>query len=97
MHQDPLIERLVALLLTLFAAACAGVHNDPAINTPAPKAPPPARYNLVGYPPSFRAGFDAACDAARRHTGAAPDPARYAADVQYRRGWKDGVSICKLR
>jgi len=56
---------------------------------------PAARYNLAGYPPPFRDGFNAGCDAAKRKAAEAEDKARYTSDSQYRAGWKDGQSVCK--
>ena len=90
------IARLTLVAVVSIVGACAVTGNQTApgksgTNTGAP----PARYNLAGYPPTFRDGFNAACDAARRHASVTADPARYAADPQYRQGWKDGASICK--
>lgn len=77
---------------------CAGIPEQPAAGSAAAvPSPPHARYNLTGYPPAFRAGFDAGCEAARHPTGKVPAPGRSAADPQYRQGWKDGTSICKAR
>lgn len=56
---------------------------------------PAARYNLAGYPPPFRDGFNAGCEAAKRKLTEAEDKARFASDTQYRAGWKDGQSVCK--
>jgi hypothetical protein len=55
----------------------------------------PARYNLAGYPPPFRDGFNAGCEAIKRNVVAPEDKARYASDAQYKAGWKDGQSVCK--
>ncbi len=55
----------------------------------------PARYNLAGYPPPFRDGFNAGCEAAKHKQTEAEDKARFTSDAQYRAGWKDGQSVCK--
>jgi hypothetical protein len=55
----------------------------------------PARYNLAGYPPAFRDGFNAGCEAIKRNVATPADQARYASDAQYKAGWKDGQSVCK--
>lgn len=90
------ITRLAMAAVVFVVAACAGTLDQTAPGKSGTKAgAPPARYNLAGYPPAFRAGFNAACDAARRHVTVVADPTRYAADPQYRQGWKDGASICK--
>jgi len=78
---------------------CAGIAEQPATGSATATPPPPhARYNLAGYPPAFRAGFDAGCEAARHSAGKVPPPGRTTnSDPQYRQGWKDGASICKAR
>ena len=58
---------------------------------------PAAHYNLAGYPPPFREGFNAGCDAAKRKVTEAENKARLTSDSQYRAGWKDGQSVCKPR
>lgn len=79
-------------LVVLFAlGACALQPGTPGTE----RKPPPARYNLAGYPPAFRDGFDSGCDAAKHNVVAPVDTARYGADSQYRAGWKDGQSMCK--
>lgn len=74
------------------AALLAGCATNGGSGT-AQKAP--ARYNLAGYPPPFRDGFNAGCEAAKRKVTEAEDKARFASDSQYRAGWKDGQSVCK--
>ncbi len=89
------IARLTLVAVVSIVGACAGTGDKIAPGKPVTNANPPARYNLAGYPPAFRDGFNTACDAARRRTSVTADPARYAADTQYRQGWKDGASICR--
>lgn len=82
--------------LVVCALSCAALLAGCATNGgsgPAQKAP--ARYNLAGYPPPFRDGFNAGCEAAKRKVTEAEDKARFASDSQYRAGWKDGQSVCK--
>jgi len=79
-------------VVVLFAlGACALQPGTPDTG----RKPPPARYNLAGYPPAFRDGFDAGCDAAKHNVVSPADSARYGADPQYKAGWKDGQSLCK--
>ncbi len=79
------------LVLLLSLGACALQPGKPGTE----RKPPPARYNLAGYPPAFRDGFDAGCDAAKRNVVAPTNTSRYGIDPQYRAGWKDGQSLCK--
>lgn len=79
----------LALLLAL--GACALQPGS----TGTERKPPQARYNLAGYPPAFRDGFEAGCEAAKRNVMAPADTSRHASDPQYKAGWKDGQSICK--
>ena len=87
------------IAVACIVGACAGTGDKiDAVDARKPvknAGAPPARYNLAGYPPAFREGFNAACDAAKRRTGVTADPARYTTDPQYRQGWKDGASICR--
>lgn len=80
----------VCLALSLGLAACA---TQPGSSGNAQKAP--ARYNLAGYPPAFRDGFNAGCEAAKHNIGVPEDKARYGSDGQFKAGWKDGQSVCK--
>jgi hypothetical protein len=79
-------------LMVLFALGACALQPG---TTGTERKPPPARYNLAGYPPAFRDGFDAGCDAAKHNVGTPADNARYGTDPQYRAGWKDGQSLCK--
>lgn len=90
---DLFVAALCASVL-LGAGGCASRH---AASTPAPGSgqKAPARYNLSGYPPSFRDGFNAGCDAVKRGIATAEDKTRHASDLQYKAGWNDGQSICK--
>ena len=76
--------------MLLGLGACA---TQPGSTGTAQKAP--ARYNLAGYPPAFRDGFNAGCEAAKRNVAVPEDKTRYASDGQFKAGWKDGQSICK--
>lgn len=92
------IAPLIVWAAVIALGGCAGIAEQPAARSATAGPPPPhARFNLTGYPPAFRAGFDAGCEAARRQNGKAPAPGPSAADPQYRQGWKDGASICKAR
>lgn len=82
------VSALCTAVLVLSACATGG-------NSGTGQKAPAARYNLSGYPPPFRDGFNAGCDAAKRRLTEAEDKARYASDGQYRAGWKDGQSVCK--
>lgn len=72
---------------------------QPAPETPAQaserrgKAPRPA-YNLSGYPPAARDGYIDGCESAKKSAHAGKDEPRFAADAQYRMGWRDGFSLC---
>ncbi len=90
-----LASRFTVVAAACIIGACAGTGDKTASGKPVGNAGAPARYNLAGYPPAFRAGFNAACDAAKRHTTVIADRERYNADPQYRQGWKDGASICR--
>jgi len=83
---------LVVLAVCCSALVAGGCATSGGSGT-AQKAP--ARYNLAGYPPPFRDGFNAGCEAAKRKVTEAEDKARFASDAQYRAGWKDGQSVCK--
>ena len=96
--------------LLLIVAGCSGTApvapsqpgpTPASVGSPKPAAPPPSvagppgkKYNLGGYPPAFREGFLAACDARKRGVDQPPDATRFKADAQYRLGWKDGLSLC---
>jgi len=81
------IRKGLLAFVVAWVAACA---HQPAGD----KAEPPP-VNLSGYSPAFRAGFGDGCDTARGRTRKID--ARYAEEVQYRRGWDDGRAICARR
>jgi hypothetical protein len=78
----------LAMLLGLGACALQPVSTESA-----PRAP--VRYNLSGYPPAFKDGFNAGCEAVKHDVSAPRDSSRYASEPQYKAGWKDGQSVCK--
>lgn len=90
---------VVFVLAGLLAGLGACSTTPPGSSPGAPEAAqkPPARYNLAGYPPPFRDGFNAGCEAAKRNTTTPVDKARYGSDTQYKAGWKDGQSVCKAK
>jgi hypothetical protein len=79
-------------VLLLCIAACAQQQQRTPV--PATRTPDAHGFNLSGYPPAFREGFDAGCTAARRRQTKPVDPARLTNDPQYRLGWQDGQSMC---
>jgi hypothetical protein len=94
----PGTARTVMAVLLIGMGACAQ-QRERAPRSPAqPTRPPDTHgFNLSGYPPAFREGFDAGCTAARRGQTKPVDPQRQANDPQYRLGWQDGQSICRKR
>lgn len=77
--------------LVVLLVACAATPQEPL----RPGADKPqsvtSSINLSGFPPDFRRGFSAGCDAAR-----ANDPSRRPkGDGPYAVGWNDGFDYCK--
>ena len=60
--------------------------------TPARRAAPTTRYNLVGYPAAFKEGYADACANPRRR-----NEQRMKDDTDYSMGWQDGNSVCRRR
>ena len=78
--------RALALVAALLSA-CA--QQPPAVTADKPPV------NLSGYSPAFREGFGDGCETARGRSK--KNDARYAEEVQYRRGWDDASAICARR
>ena len=94
--------RLPALVVALFAAACATVPPAPPTAPETPKQATERRakaakptYNLTGYPPAVREGYIDGCESAKGTSYARKDASRMSGDPQYSMGWNDGYSICK--
>jgi hypothetical protein len=99
--------RLASVLLVAALAGCATVAPAPSTpaapaagttGAPAPKPyvePPPPPVNLQGFPPTYRLGFGDGCATARGTDQ--KDPARFAADGNYRTGWQDGLAQCRKK
>ena len=95
----------------LVVAACGSVPTYPTAPTvqqpipgkkpvrpsgPLPESAKP-KYNLTGYPPSTQQGYIDGCETAKNTSWAFKDLNRYDKDGQYRMGWDDGFSMCKLK
>lgn len=81
-----LLRGLVPLgLAALLITGCAHQKTD----APSERAP----VNLSGYSAAFREGFGDGCDTVRGSRKR--KEVRYTEDDQYRRGWDDGLAICK--
>lgn len=85
------------LALCILLVGCAEHRAGPSDReSPPTRASPPSRAaspNLAGFSPDFKAGYADGCASV-----SAPlrrDPARFAADDAYARGWRDGYSGCK--
>lgn len=63
---------------------------------PLPESAKP-KYNLTGYPVSTQQGYIDGCETAKNTNWAFKDLNRYEKDGQYRMGWDDGFSMCKLK
>lgn len=96
---------LLIIFATLAIAACSSV---PIVQQPIPGKKPvrPAgplpesakpKYNLTGYPVSTQQGYIDGCETAKNTKWAFKDLNRYDKDGQYRMGWDDGFSMCKLK
>lgn len=71
---------------------------DPVVQQRSPDSLPPSTrptYNLAGYPKAAQEGYIDGCETAKRSAYGFKDQKRYAADIQYRMGWDDGLSICR--
>jgi predicted small lipoprotein YifL len=78
----------VVPLLVLLAACGAQEPLRPGADKPQTVT---SSINLSGFPPDFRRGFSAGCDAAR-----ANDPSRRPkGDGPYAVGWNDGFDYCR--
>jgi hypothetical protein len=91
----------LAMLVAVALAGCATVAPDePAAKPTAPPLPrnvepPPPAVNLSGFPLPYRQGYADGCASA---TGAErKDGARFAADMNYRTGWQDGLALCRKK
>lgn len=98
----------VAVIAATLLGGCATIkHPEPAPMLPAPdpiaqqklpgSLPPSIRptYNLAGYPKAAQEGYIDGCETAKESVYGFKDKKRYVADVQYRMGWNDGLSICR--
>jgi hypothetical protein len=94
----------LALIVAVALAGCATVAPDgpdgPGATPTAPPLPrnvepPPPAVNLSGFPLPYRQGYADGCASA---TGAErKDGARFAADMNYRTGWQDGLALCRKK
>lgn len=97
---------VVAIAVILLGGCAMTKHPipDPALPAPDPVVqqrspgvlPPSTRpaYNLAGYPKAAQEGMS--MDAKQQKSAYGfKDKNRYAADMQYRMGWDDGLSICR--
>ena len=89
-----------SLALTILCAGCATTPSEapsaPAAPPAAPRAvPPPPPVNLQGFPLAYRQGFGDGCDTARGTER--KDANRLSSDGNYRVGWFDGMSQCKVK
>jgi hypothetical protein len=94
----------LALIVAVALAGCATVAPDgPGGSGATPTAPPlprnveppPPAVNLSGFPLPYRQGYADGCASA---TGAErKDGARFAADMNYRTGWQDGLALCRKK
>jgi len=72
----------IFLLLACLVSACA-------------PQPPPPKYNLTGFPPAFRDGYDDGCRSAKPGALKRRQETRFKNDAQYASGWRDGYDICR--
>jgi len=98
---------VVAIAVILLGGCAMTKHPipDPALPAPDPVVqqrspgvlPPSTRpaYNLAGYPKAAQEGYVDGCETAKKSAYGFKDKNRYAADMQYRMGWDDGLSICR--
>ena len=98
----------LALLIIFTTLAIAECSSVPTVQQPIPGKKPvrPAgplpesakpKYNLTGYPVSTQQGYIDGCETAKNTKWAFKDLNRYDKDGQYRMGWDDGFSMCKLK
>ena len=97
---------LFTIIVTLFVmTACTSIPTAqqpiPGKKPVRPAGPLPEsakpKYNLTGYPPSTQQGYIDGCETAKNTNWAFKDLNRYQKDEQYRMGWDDGFSMCKLK
>jgi hypothetical protein len=94
----------LALIVAVALAGCATVAPDgpsgPGATPTAPPLPrnvepPPPAVNLSGFPLPYRQGYADGCASA---AGAErKDGGRFAADMNYRTGWQDGLALCRKK
>ena len=85
-------SRRAALWSCAVALAIAGCATETPKQDSTPTRPAAPRYNLAGYPPAFKAGYADACATPRRR-----NEQRFKDDTDYRIGWQDGSSVCRVR
>jgi len=101
--------RTLAMIVALALAGCAtvapGGQDVPPADGAKPASgapplprnaePPPPAVNLSGFPLPYRQGYADGCASA---TGAErKDSTRFAADMNYRTGWQDGLALCRRK
>ncbi|MDR2710116.1 MAG: membrane lipoprotein lipid attachment site-containing protein [Burkholderiales bacterium] len=66
------------------------------VETPSAVEPPKPKYNLSGFPLTYRQGYDDGCNSAKDGAQGAErkDAQRFAHDANYRTGWQDGYALC---
>ncbi|UJP05659.1 MAG: hypothetical protein LZF61_01400 [Nitrosomonas sp.] len=92
------------IVIMMLAAGCGGLPIQQPIPGkkpvrpagPLPESAKP-KYNLTGYPESTQQGYIDGCETAKSTKWAFKDLNRYQKDEQYRMGWDDGYSLCRLK
>ncbi len=93
-------------VIALIVSACGGLPSKQQQPIPGKKPERPAgplpqsakpKYNLTGYPESTQQGYIDGCETAKNTSWAFKDRNRYDKDGQYRMGWDDGFSMCKMK
>lgn len=80
----------VSLLLVASLAGCASPGLRAGADDPAHVT---SSINLSGFPPEYKRGFGAGCEAARDARAAQ----RPKGDASFVQGWRDGVDYCSPR
>jgi hypothetical protein len=106
-HALRLSSALVAIALVAACAQTGAPRSESPPAQPPPRAtgprggasenaePPPAAVNLSGFPLPYRQGYADGCASAGGTVR--KDPARFAADGNYRTGWHDGLALCRRK
>lgn len=89
--------RLSAVFFLIFTVAgCATTGQNQRPSGPLPASTRPT-YNLTGYSPAFKDGYIDGCETAKKTSYGIKNERRFSADSQYRMGWNDGFSLCRVK